>query len=66
MTKEQYIPAPLEFLHERIMSLFHDYRRLKTDSIDVEIDGSALNNIIAQAKKETYVKYGSPVITKKE
>jgi len=54
---ENYEPAPIEFLHGRLMDLFHEWRRTKTDNTTVEIDGMAFNNIIAKAKTETYVKY---------
>lgn len=54
---ENHEPAPIEFLHGRLMNLFHEWRRTKTDKTTVEIDGIALNNIIAKAKIETYSKY---------
>lgn len=54
---ENYEPAPIEFLHGRLMDLFHEWRRTKTDNTTVEIDGIAFNNIIAKAKNETYAKY---------
>jgi hypothetical protein len=54
---ENHEPAPIEFLHGRLMNLFHEWRRTKTDNTTVEIDGMAFNNIIAKAKNETYAKY---------
>lgn len=54
---ENYEPAPIEFLHGRLMDLFHEWRKTKTDNTTVEIDGMAFNNIIAKAKTETYAKY---------
>lgn len=54
---ENHEPAPIEFLHGRLMDLFHEWRRTKTDNTTVEIDGIAFNNIIAKAKTETYAKY---------
>lgn len=54
---ENHEPAPIEFLHGRLMDLFHEWRKTKTDNTTVEIDGIAFNNIIAKAKNETYAKY---------
>lgn len=54
---ENHEPAPIEFLHSRLMDLFHEWRKTKTDNTTVEIDGIAFNNIIAKAKTETYAKY---------
>ena len=54
---ENVEPAPIEFMHGRLMSLFHEWRRSQTENIAVEIDGNDLNNIIAKAKTETYAKY---------
>jgi len=50
-------PAPIEFLHGRLLDLFHQFRRSKTDDTKVEITGTDLNNLIAQAKKDTFDKY---------
>ena len=50
-------PAPIEFLHGRLLELFHEYRLRKTESMNVEINGGELNNIIARAKTLTYEKY---------
>lgn len=50
-------PAPIEFMHGRMMDLFHEWRRSITKNITVPIDGTAFNNIIAKAKTETYKKY---------
>lgn len=47
---ENHEPAPIEFLHCRLMDLFHEWRRTKTDNTTVEIDGIAFNNIIAKSK----------------
>lgn len=54
---ENHEPAPIEFLHGRIMDLFHEWRISKTENTSVEIDGSDLSKIIAKAKLETYAKY---------
>jgi hypothetical protein len=54
---ENHEPAPIEFLHGRLMDLFHDWRLTKTKDTTVEIDGIELGNIIAKAKTETYAKY---------
>lgn len=50
-------PAPIEFFHARLLEKFHKWRRSKTESDGVEIDGTVLNNLIAAAKQETYAKY---------
>lgn len=50
-------PAPIEFLHSRILDLFHEYRMSKTDKYSVEITGHEFNKIFVQAKNETYAKY---------
>ena len=50
-------PDPIEFLHCRLMDLFHEWRKTKTENTDVEINGTEFNNIIAKAKTETYAKY---------
>ena len=52
-----YEPEPIEFLHGRLIELFHDFRRGKTDSATVDICGTEFNDIIAKAKLETYSKY---------
>ena len=49
---ENHEPAPIEFLHGRIMDLFHEWRISKTENTSVEIDGSYLSKIIAKAKLE--------------
>ena len=57
---ENYEPAPIEFLHGRLMDLFHEWRREKYGKdapFEVNIAGNELNNIIAKAKSETYKKY---------
>lgn len=54
---ENHEPAPIEFLHGRLIDLFHEWRRSVTTNTNVEINGIALNNIIAKAKTETYEKY---------
>lgn len=54
---ENHEPAPIEFLHGRMMDLFHEWRKTKTENTTVEIDGIAFNNIIAKAKNLTYAKY---------
>lgn len=54
---ENYEPAPIEFLHGRLMELFHEFRKTKTNNINVEINGSEFGHLIAKAKTETYTKY---------
>lgn len=54
---ENHEPAPIEFLHGRMMDLFHEWRHTKTENTTVEINGNDLNEIIAKAKNETYAKY---------
>jgi hypothetical protein len=54
---EKYESAPIEWMHGRMIDLFHEWRKSKTENTTVEINGSALNNIIAKAKTETYAKY---------
>ena len=54
---ENVEPAPIEFMHGRLLDLFHEWRKSKTENTTVEIDGIAFNNIIAKAKTETYAKY---------
>lgn len=54
---ENYEPAPIEFMHGRMMDLFHEFRLKRTDKTSLPINGADLGNIIAQAKKETYEKY---------
>jgi len=54
---ENLEPAPIEFMHGRLIDLFHEWRKSKTESATVEINGIELNNIIAKAKTETYKKY---------
>jgi hypothetical protein len=50
-------PAPIEFLHGRLMELFHEYRNKNSNFMTVEIDGVDFNKIIAKAKTDTYEKY---------
>jgi len=54
---ENFEPAPIEFMHGRMLDLFHAWRRSKTKSTKLEIDGTEFNMIIAQAKTDTYAKY---------
>ncbi len=54
---ENHEPAPIEFLHGRMMDLFHEWRKTKTENTNVEINGNDLSKIIAKAKTETYEKY---------
>lgn len=60
---ENYEPAPMEFFHGRLMDLFHELRIKKVgkETITVELNGTEINNIIAQAKMETYAKYPKQV-----
>lgn len=63
---ENHEPAPIEFLHGRIMDLFHEFRRSKIgqENLSVEMTGNDFNNIIAKAKTETYSKYAKLNLTK--
>ena len=61
---ENHEPAPIEFLHSKMMDLFHEFRLSKTNSTVVEINGSELTKIIAKAKTETYAKYPKQVSNK--
>ena len=54
---ENHEPAPIEFLHGRMMDLFHEWRKTKTENTTVEINGNDFSKIIAKAKMETYEKY---------
>lgn len=56
---DKYEPAPLEFLHGRVMNLFHEWRKenFQDGQITVPISGQVLSRIIGQAKVETYKKY---------
>ena len=63
---ENVEPAPIEFFHAKLLEKFHEWRRVKTENVVVEIDGVALNDLIAKAKLETYAKYskqnlGNPI-----
>ena len=54
---ENHEPAPIEFLHGRLLELFHQFRKLKTDDSEVKINVTEFNNIIAAAKKDAFEKY---------
>jgi hypothetical protein len=54
---KKYESAPIEWMHGRMIDLFHEWRKSKTVNTTVEINGSDFNNIIAKAKIETYAKY---------
>ena len=54
---ENHEQSPIEFMHGKLMDLFNEFRRDKTDSTTVEINGSELNNIIAKSKRAVYKKY---------
>jgi hypothetical protein len=54
---ENHEPAPIEFMHGRLMDLFHEWRRGRTENMSVEIHGGEFNDLIAKAKTETYKKY---------
>lgn len=51
--------SPIEFLHGELIEEFHRWRKSKTESTSVLIDGIAFTNIIATAKRTTYEKYKS-------
>jgi|GEM_PF-3186329 len=50
-------PAPIEYLHGRLLEHFHEYRLSRTKETTVAIDGVEFNKLIAKAKTETYEKY---------
>lgn len=54
---ENHEPSPIEFMHGRLLDLFHEWRKTITDDVKVEIDGSLFNDIVVKAKKEVYEKY---------
>lgn len=54
---EKFKPAPIEFLHGKMLELFHHFRKEKTDGLSVEIDGTEFTKIIANAKMLTYAEY---------
>lgn len=54
---ENFEPAPIEFMHARMMEMFHDWRRERTSETTVMMNGSDFGNIIAKAKMQTYEKY---------
>ena len=54
---ENHEPAPIEFLHGRLLELFHEWRKKQGEDISVKIDGKVFNDLIAKAKTETYAKY---------
>ena len=58
---EDHEPAPIEFLHDIIMKLFHEHRRSMGDHCDVRVTGGDINTMIAKAKTETYKKYPKQV-----
>ena len=61
---ENYEASPIEFMHSRMMDLFHELRLSKTSDINVQINGTEFSKIIAQAKTETYAKYPKQVSSK--
>jgi hypothetical protein len=54
---QNHEPSPIEFMHTRLMDLFHELKLKKGYNTIMEIDGSTFNGLIAKAKNETYVKY---------
>ncbi|WP_262246972.1 hypothetical protein [Parapedobacter soli] len=50
-------PAPIEYLHCRLLNHFHEYRLSLTNDTTVTINGVEFNKLIAKAKTETYEKY---------
>jgi len=51
-------PAPIEFLHGKLMDLFHEYRRsINKDDTYCYISGIELSNIIGMCKTLTYAEY---------
>lgn len=61
---ENHEPAPLEYFHNRLHELFHEFKLSKGKDIKVLMDGSDFHKIIAQAKTETYRKYPKQVSSK--
>lgn len=60
---ENHEAAPLEFLHSKLMSAFHELRRSKGDNEEktLTLNGSEFGNLIAKVKMETYAKYPKQV-----
>jgi hypothetical protein len=54
---ENHEPSPIEFMHGRLMDEFHKWRKERTESVDVEINGSEFAKIVVAAKLATYEKY---------
>jgi hypothetical protein len=50
-------PSPIEFMHGKLMDEFHKWRKERTWSIEVEINGSEFAKIVVAAKLATYEKY---------
>lgn len=63
---ENHESAPIEFLHGRLLELFHEYRKKTVGEkvYEVPLSGNEFNNIFAQAKRETYAKYPKQVSSK--
>lgn len=60
---ENHEPAPIEFLHGKLLDAFHALRLQKGDNDQktLTLNGIEFNNLIAAAKKETYKKYPKQV-----
>lgn len=50
-------PSPIEFFHSELSEEFHKFRKGKTESVTVEINGSQFSEIVRLAKLTTYEKY---------
>jgi hypothetical protein len=54
---ENHEPSPIEFMHGRLMDEFHKWRKERTESTEVEINGIEFSKIVVAAKISTYEKY---------
>lgn len=54
---KDYEPSPIEFMHGKLMDEFHKWRKERTWSIEVEINGSEFAKIVVAAKLATCEKY---------
>jgi hypothetical protein len=63
---ENHEPAVLEFVHGRVIDLFHEWR-IKThgkDKLDPPVTGTEIADFIWKAKMEAYKKYPKQVNSK--
>jgi hypothetical protein len=59
-------PAPIEFLHGKMMEAFHKIRKSKGDSLSMEMNGIDFNNLIAESKMLTYEEYPSERLARRK